>query len=129
MTENEIGTIIVEEAIALHRELGPRLLEFVYEVCLARALEARGLKVDRQVAIPIEWRGIRFDEGFRADVIVENKVICEIKSVETTTKAHKKQVHTYLRMTHLKLGYLLNFGEAVMTSGIQRIANGLQEHP
>lgn len=127
MTENEIGTVVVEEAIALHRELGPGLLEFVYEVCLADALGRRGLTVERQRAIAIEYRGIRFEEGFRADVVVDGKVILEIKSVEKTTKAHQKQVHTYLRLTGLKLGYLRNFGEALMKNGIGRIVNGLEE--
>jgi GxxExxY protein len=127
MTENEIGTIIVEEAVALHRELGPGLLEFVYEVCLANALERRGLDVERQKPIAIEYRGIRFEEGFRADMIVGSKVILEIKSVERMTKAHSKQVHTYLRLTGLKLGYLLNFGDAMMKDGIERIVNGLEE--
>ncbi|OHB78433.1 MAG: GxxExxY protein [Planctomycetes bacterium RBG_16_55_9] len=127
MTENEIGTIVVEEAVALHRELGPGLLEFVYEVCLAKALEQRGLVVHRQKPIPIEYQGIRFDEGFRADVVIDGKVILELKSVEKTTRAHKKQVLTYLRLTGLKLGYLLNFGEALMKNGIERIVNGLDE--
>jgi len=127
MTEDEIGTIVVEEAVALHRELGPGLLEFVYEVCLAAALEQRGLEVERQKAIPIEYRGIRFEEGFRADMVVDERVILEMKSVEKVTKAHQKQVQTYLRLTGLKLGYLLNFGEALMKSGIERIANNLEE--
>jgi GxxExxY protein len=127
MTENEIGTIVVEEAVALHRELGPGLLEFVSEVCLAGALEQRGLEVERQKAIPIEYRGIRFEEGFRADMVVDERVILEMKSVEKVTKAHQEQVQTYLRLTGLKLGYLLNFGEALMKSGIERIANNLEE--
>ena len=104
--------------------LGPGLLETVYEVLLAHELEARGLKVMRQVSIPIEYNGIKFNEGFRADIIVEKKVILELKSVETTTKAHKKQVLTYLKLTNLKLGFLLNFGEALMKDGITRLING-----
>jgi GxxExxY protein len=127
MTENEIGTIVVEEVMALHRELGPGLLEFVYEVCLADALERRGLTVERQKPVPIEYRGIRFEEGFRADIVLDAKVILELKSVERTTKAHEKQVHTYLRLTNMKLGYLLNLGEALMKNGIERIVNGLEE--
>jgi len=114
MTENEIGTVVVESAIAVHRELGPGLLETVYEVILARELQDRGLKVQRQVPIAIEYKGIRFDEGFRADIIVQDKVILELKSVEHVTPAHKKQVQSYLRLTGRKLGYLLNFGEALM---------------
>jgi len=127
MMENEVGTIIVEEVMALHRGLGPGLLEFVYEVCLADALERRGLTVERQKPVAIEYRGIRFEEGFRADMVVNAKVILELKSVEKTTKAHGKQVHTYLRLTDMKLGYLLNFGEALMKNGIERIVNGLEE--
>jgi GxxExxY protein len=124
MNENEIGGIIVDTAVAVHKELGPGLLETVYEVILVHELERRGLSVDRQVSIPIEYHGIKFDEGFRADILVEDKVLIELKSVESVTKAHKKQVLTYLRLSGLKLGYLLNFGEALMKDGISRIING-----
>ena len=127
MKENEIGTIVVESAIAVHRELGPGLLETVYEVALAHELRDRGLKVEQQLPIPIEYREIRFDEGFRADIIAEGKVILELKSVERTTAAHKKQVQTYLRLTGCKLGYLLNFGEATMKAGTTRCVNRLEE--
>jgi GxxExxY protein len=127
MTDNEIGTIILELAIAVHQELGPGLLETVYEVVLVRELQDRGLKVERQVSVPIEYKGIRFDEGFRADIIVDGRVILELKSVERVTAAHKKQVQTYLRLTGCKLGYLLNFGEALMKSGVTRCVNGLDE--
>ena len=112
----------------LHRELGPGLLEAVYEVILARELSDRGLRVQRQVPVPIVFKGIRFDEGFRADIIIENKVLLELKSVERIVPAHKKQVQTYLRLTGLKLEYLLNFGEAVLKSGITRCVNGLEEY-
>ena len=124
MNENEIGKIIVDCAIRLHMELGPGLFESVYETLLAHRLEEAGLNVARQVSIPIEFDGIRFDEGFRADLIVEEKVIVELKSVETIKAAHKKQVLTYLKLSEMKLGYLLNFGSAVMKSGIFRIING-----
>ena len=124
MNENAIGTIVVDCAVELHRDLGPGLLETVYEVTLARALERRGLRVRRQVGVAIEYRGETFDEGFRADLIVGNLVIVELKSVERVTPAHKKQVLTYLRLTGLKLGYLLNFGEALMREGITRIICG-----
>ena len=127
MTENEIGTIVVESAIAIHRELGPGLLEIVYEVILAKELQDRGLQVQRQIPIPIEFKGFKFDEGFRADIIAEGKVIIEIKSVEKASPSHKKQVQTYLRMTGYKLGYLLNFGEALMKDGITRCVNHLEE--
>lgn len=127
MTENEIGTIVIESVIAVHRELGPGLLETVYEIVLVRELQERGLKVERQVPVPIEYKGIRFDEGFRADIVVDGKVILELKSVERVIPAHKKQVQTYLRLTGRKLGYLLNFGDALMKSGITRCVNGLEE--
>jgi GxxExxY protein len=127
MTENEIGTIVIESVIAVHRELGPGLLETVYEIVLVRELQERGLKVERQVPVPIEYKGIRFDEGFRADIVVDGKVILELKSVERVMPAHKKQVQTYLRLTGRKLGYLLNFGDALMKSGITRCVNGLEE--
>ncbi len=124
MNENAIGTIVIDCAVELHRDLGPGLLESVYEVTLARALERRGLSVQRQVGVAIEYRGEKFDEGFRADLIVGDLVIVELKSVERVAPAHKKQVLTYLRLTGLKLGYLLNFGEALMRDGITRIING-----
>lgn len=124
MTENEIGKIIVDCAVRLHMELGPGLLETVYEVLLVHLLQEAGLKVERQTPIPIQFRGVKFDEGFRADVIVEDKVILELKSVESVSKAHKKQVLTYLKLTGKKLGYLLNFGEGMMKDGISRVLNG-----
>lgn len=127
MNENEIGEIVVDCAVRLHRELGSGLLESVYEILLAHALEARGLKVSRQVPIPIMYDGVRFDEGFRADILVEGKVILELKSVESTLKVHKKQVLTYLKLSNTKLGYLLNFGETLMKDGITRLLNGVIE--
>jgi GxxExxY protein len=127
MNENEIGRIVVDAAIAIHRELGPGLLETVYEAVLARELMDRGLHVERQVPVPIQFRGIRFEEGFRADLVVEGKVILELKSVETINNAHKKQLLTYLKLTGMKLGFLLNFGEALMKNGITRTVNQLPE--
>jgi len=96
----------------------------VYEVVLTHELKKHGLNVERQVPVSIEYDGIKFDEGFRADIIIENKVILELKSIEPVTKAHKKQVLTYLRLTGCKLGFLLNFGEALMKDGITRIIDG-----
>ena len=124
MHENEIGTLIVDCAVHLHQGLGPGLLETVYETVLARRLEKRGLRVDRQVPIPIEFDGEKFNEGFRADLIVEGKVIIELKSVEKVSPAHKKQLLTYLKLSGLKLGYLLNFGDVLMKNGITRTING-----
>jgi len=125
MNENEIGTKVLEAAITVHRELGPGLLESVYEVTLARELSDLGLNVERQFQVPIIYKNIRFEEGFRADIIVENQVLLELKSVETVTQAHKKKVQTYLKLTGLKLGYLLNFGESFLKNGITRCVNGL----
>jgi len=124
MHENEIGTLVIDSAVHLHRSLGPGLLETVYEVTLAQRLEKRGLSVQRQIPIAIEFEGHRFEEGFRADLIVEGKVILELKSVENVHPAHKKQLLTYLRLTGMKLGYLLNFGEALMKDGITRTIHG-----
>ena len=125
--ESEIGKIVVDAAITIHKALGPGLFEIVYEVILTHALKKHGLTVDRQVPVSIEYDGITFDEGFRADIFIENKIILELKSIETITKAHKKQVLTYLKLTGCKLGYLLNFGEDLMKDGITRIVNGLDE--
>jgi len=127
MTENEIGTIVVDAAVKIHLALGPGLLESVYEVILAHELSKRGLHVERQVPIAIEYDGIRFDEGFRADIIVGKKVVLELKSVEKVSAVHKKQIQTYLRLTDCKLGYLLNFGAALMKQGITRAVNNLEE--
>jgi GxxExxY protein len=127
MTENEIGKIVVNAAVSIHRDLGPGLLETVYEVVLTHVLRQRGLAVERQVPVSIRYCGIRFDEGFRADIIIENKVILELKSVQTVSNAHKKQLLTYLRLSGLKLGYLLNFAEALMKDGITRTVNKLAE--
>jgi GxxExxY protein len=129
MTENEIGTMVVDAAVAVHRELGPGLLETVYEVVLARELQDRGLLVSRHVPVAIMYKGIKFDEGFRADIIFGDKVILELKSIEKVIPAHKKQVQTYLRLTGCKLGYLLNFGEELMKNGITRCVNGLEDTP
>lgn len=127
MTENDIGTKVLAAAIQVHRELGPGLLESVYEVILARELVHLGVLVERQVPVAIHYKGVSFDEGFRADLIVEGKVLLELKSVERMLPVHKKQVLTYLRLTGLKLGYLLNFGEVILRDGITRLVNGLEE--
>ncbi|WP_462326119.1 GxxExxY protein [Desulfoplanes sp.] len=127
MTENEIGTEVIDAAITVHKELGPGLLETVYEVALAHEMTSRGLSIKRQVPISIEYKGMTFTEGFRADIVVNEKVILELKSVEKITPAYKKQVQTYLRLSGCKLGYLLNFGEALMKKGITRCVNGLEE--
>ena len=127
MNENEIAMIVVDAAIAVHRELGPGLLESVYEVIFAYELEQRGLRVSRQVPIAILYKQMTFDAAFRADIVVDEKVIVELKSVEQISEAHKKQVQTYLRLSGCKLGFLLNFGEALMKRGITRVVNGLTD--
>jgi GxxExxY protein len=127
MTENEIGREVVDAAVKIHRALGPGLLESVYELLLAHELAKRGLQVQRQMVVPIVYEGLRFDEAFRADLVVNGLVLIEIKSVEHLSNAHRKQVLTYLRLTGLKLGLLLNFSEALMKDGIERIVNHLEE--
>ena len=127
MTENEIARLVVDAAYQIHTRLGPGLLESVYEVVLAHELRKRGLHVVRQQPIAIEYDSIKFDEGFRADVIVEDKVILELKSVEAVAKVHKKQLLTYLRLADKRLGLLINFGAELIKDGISRVVNGLVE--
>ena len=127
MNENQVGTILINAAIEVHRQLGPGLLESVYETILAYELVARGLRVERQLPVPIVYKDLRFDEGFRVDLAVEGLVVVELKSVETVNPAHRKQLQTYLRLSGLKLGYLLNFGAPLMKDGIVRAVNGLEE--
>jgi GxxExxY protein len=127
MTQNEIGRVVVDSALSIHRSLGPGLLESVYEAVLAHELKKRGLQLSRQVPIAIEYDGVKFNEGFRADIVIQDSVILELKSVESVCDVHKKQLLTYLRLTGLKLGFLLNFGSNLMKSGITRIVNGLED--
>jgi len=125
MKENEISGIIIDIAVYIHKKLGSGLLENVYEVILCKLLTQKGLHVQRQVTIPIEFEGEIFDEGFRVDLFVEGKIIIELKSVEKISAAHKKQLLTYLKLTNTKLGLILNFGAATMVEGIERVVNGL----
>lgn len=127
MTENEIGTLVVDVAVNVHKGLGPGLLESVYEVVMAKQLVKRGMSVCRQVSIPIAFDGDRFDEGFRADMIVNQRVILELKSVEQLHPIHAKQLQTYLKLTGCRLGFLLNFNEVLMKNGIHRCVNGLPD--
>ena len=127
MLENRIGTAIVEAATKIHRELGPGLFEIVYEVTLDHELTKAGFKVKRQVPVSIVYDGIKFEEGFRADLIVNDKVIIELKAIENVMNVHKKQLLTYLKLSGLKLGYLLNFNTDLMKNGITRSVNGLTE--
>ena len=125
--ENRIGSIVIDAAIAVHRELGPGLLESVYEIVLLHELRRRGLQAQRQVPVAIEYQGMQFDEGFRADIVVEGKVILELKSIENVHASHKKQLLTYLKLSRMRLGYLLNFGAETMKQGITRMVNNLDE--
>jgi GxxExxY protein len=127
LTENELARDIVDAAFHIHQDIGPGLLESVYEVILAHELEKRALRVVRQQPVPITYDGIRFDEGFRADLIVGEKVIVELKSVEQLAPVHKKQLLTYLRLSDKRLGLLVNFGAAVIKDGIHRVVNDRPE--
>jgi GxxExxY protein len=120
----ELSVLIVDCGYRLHTELGPGLLESVYEVVLAKLLEEHGVCVERQKPIPIVFAGMKFDEGFRADLLVENRVLVELKSVEKVAPVHGKQVLTYLRLLRLPLGLLINFGAPTFKEGIRRIVNG-----
>lgn len=127
LTENEIAREIVDAAFQIHQRLGPGLLESVYEVVLAYELKKRGLHVVRQVPVPIIWDGLHFEEGFRADLLVEDKVLVELKSKEKVIPVDKKQVLTHLRLMNKRLGLLINFGEELIKNGISRVVNGLEE--
>ena len=124
MTENEIAKHVLDAAFVVHTKLGPGLLESVYEVVLAYELKKRGLTADRQKPMPIMYDNIRFDEAFRSDLVVNGKVIAELKSVEALLPVHAKQLLTQLRLSGRKLGLLINFGEAHLKNGIKRVING-----
>lgn len=129
MTYNELTGVVIEVAIDIHRRLGPGLLESVYSTILAHELRKRGLQVRREEPIPLVWDNLRFDIGFRADLIVNDQVLLELKSVQEIAAVHKKQVLTYLRITGLKLGLLINFGDEVLKDGIRRVVNGELNEP
>ncbi len=127
MSENEIGRIIVDVAFKIHTTLGPGLLESVYERVMAYELEKRGLQVVRQQPVPIVWETIHLEEGFRADLLVENLVMVELKSIEAIAPVHKKQLLTHLRLANKRLGFLINFNVELIKEGISRIVNGLKD--
>src|SRR2546421_11125182 len=127
MTENEIAKQIVDVAFKIHSAYGPGLLESVYETIVAYELNKRGLRVSRQQAIPVIHEEVRMELGFRADLIVEGKVVVEIKSIEAIGPVHKKQLLTYLRLTDKHLGLLINFHVDLIKNGISRVVNGLAE--
>ena len=119
----QIAKDVVDTSIKIHMDLGPRLLESVYSVILQKKLEDRGYRVEREVGIPVEYDGIQFEMGFRADLVINDCFIVELKSVEKTAPVHAKQLLTYLKLTGHRLGLLINFGEALLKDGIKRLAN------
>ena len=123
---DDITEAIIDAAIQIHRNLGPGLLESVYEAVLARALQKRGVPVERQTAVRFEYDGLVFDEGFRADLLVDQQVIVELKSVERLAPVHGKQLLTYLRLMNKRVGLLINFGGNRLTDGLRRVVNDLQ---
>jgi len=127
MNENEIAKQVVDAASKLHTTIGPGLLESVYEVLLAHELTQRGLKVVRQYPVPVVYEGIQFEHGYQLDLLVGDKVIVEIKSIEQVAGIHKKQLLTYLRLTNKRLGLLINFNVEQIKDGISRVVNGLEE--
>lgn len=120
---DELTGIIVDAAFKIHVGLGPGLLESVYEAVLAKQLERKGLKVERQKIVAFEFEGTRFEDGLRLDLFVDDRVIVELKSVEKLSRVHSKQVLTYLRLLNLPVGLLINFGEATLKDGLRRIVN------
>lgn len=123
MRIDDVSAIVVDEAIAVHRLLGPGLLEIVYETVLASRLEQRGLKVARQLVVPLTIEGLHFEAAFRVDILVNDSLVVEIKAVEQFGKAHAKQVLTYLRILQQPVGLLLNFSGSTMKEGIRRVVN------
>ena len=125
MNENQIAKEIVNESFKIHTCFGPGLLESVYEEILQFQLRKLGFLVERQVGIPLKWEGLKMELGFRVDLLIDKKVIIELKSVESLAPVHFKQVLTYLRLTNLKLGLLINFNENLIKDGINRVVNNL----
>ena len=125
MEDDELGTLMIGCAIQVHRALGPGLLESVYEACLNHELGKTGIEVKRQVTVPFTYDGVRFDDGFRIDILFGNRLIVEVKSVEKLLPIHSAQLLTYLKLTDLRIGYLLNFNVVQMRhGGIKRLVNG-----
>jgi GxxExxY protein len=129
LRENDITGVVIDTALDVHRRLGPGLFESVYAAVLAYELRKRGLYVETEVAIPVEWETVRLEVGFRADLIVEHLVLIELKSVEAVAPVHKKQLLTYLRLTDQRVGLLINFGMELLKDGIHRVVNNFQEGP
>ena len=128
MNENQITGAIIAAAIKIHQALGPGLLESVYQNILAYELKKEGFRVEKEVPIPVEWDHIKFDIGFRADLIVDGKIVVELKSVEEIKDVHKKQLLTYLKLTNTQVGLLINFNQSVLKDGITRVVNHFDEN-
>lgn len=124
MTENELSKIVFDAGLKIHKKLGPGLFETVYEECLFYELQKQGLKVEKQMVLPIIYEELKISNAFRIDILVESKLILEIKAVEFINPSHKSQLLTYLKMTNCKLGLLINFNEETFKAGISRIING-----
>ncbi len=127
MTENELARIVVDVAFQIHTRLGPGLLESVYRAVMKHELAKRGLWVQDEEPVPVVWDDLKLEVGFRADLIVERKLVIELKSVEKIAPVHKKQLLTYLRLTNCRLGLLINFTTVLIKDGISRVVNGLPE--
>ena len=127
MTENELAKLVIDLCIKIHKTLGPGLLESAYEECLAYELRQRNISFQRQVSVPLVYDGVELGEGFRADIVVEGKLIIELKSVAELQPVSYSQLLTYLRLTNIKLGLLINFGQRRMIDGIRRVVNGLSQ--
>jgi GxxExxY protein len=127
MTENQIAKQVVDIAYKIHTRLGPGLFESVYEACFVAELQKRGLEFTRQQGIPVVYENVRLEIGFRADIIIEGKVIVELKSIEAIAPVHRKQLLTYLRLADKRLGLLINFNKVLIKDGIARVVNGLKE--
>jgi GxxExxY protein len=122
---DDITGAVVDASVNIHKNLGPGLLESVYEVVLARVLERQGFQVERQKSIRFEYDGLVFEEGFRTDLLIDNRVVVEVKSVENLAPVHSKQLLTYIRLMHLPVGLLINFGGDTLKEGLRRIVNNL----
>ena len=122
--ENEISSKLIGAAITIHKELGPGLLESTYETCLAYELREMGLTVKQQQALPVVYKNVKLNAGYRIDILIENKVIVEVKSVEALADIHTAQLLTYLKLKDVKLGLLINFNEVLLKNGIKRVLNG-----
>ncbi len=126
MDLNDLSGKVIGAAIEVHRSVGPGLLESTYEACLCRELDILGLSFERQRKLPVVYKGVRLDCGYRLDLVVENRLLVELKAVDSLTSVHEAQVLTYLRLTNMKLGLLINFNVPVLIRGVKRLANSMK---